>query len=80
MDNVTIELAEGSQARRLVGERAVLIGEQGGEWITAEEVARRLSTINYEVTCGLTARVPRVYHRDGAPLELPRAAEALERR
>ncbi|HEX4562817.1 MAG TPA: alanine racemase [Solirubrobacteraceae bacterium] len=80
MDNVTIELAEGSRARRLVGERAVLIGEQGGERITAEELARRLSTINYEVTCGLTARVPRVYHRDGAQLEKARAAEALERR
>jgi alanine racemase len=80
MDNVTIELAEDAQARRLAGEHAVLIGEQGGERITAEEVARRLSTINYEVTCGLTARVPRVYHRDGAEVELPRAAEALERR
>ena len=37
----------------------MLIGAQGEERITAEEVAGRLGTINYEVTCGLLARVPR---------------------
>ena len=31
----------------------MLIGAQGGERILAEEVAGRLGTINYEVTCGL---------------------------
>ena len=45
---------------------AVLIGSQGSERITAEELARASDTINYEITCGLTPRVPRVYHRDGA--------------
>ena len=49
--------------RAAVGEEAVLIGRQGGERILAEEVARRLGTINYEVTCGISARVPRVYGR-----------------
>ena len=44
-----------------VGDPAVLIGAQGDERILCEEVARRLDTINYEVTCGLTARVPRVH-------------------
>ena len=44
----------------------VLIGAQGSERILAEDVARRLGTINYEVTCGISARVPRVHHRDGA--------------
>ena len=34
----------------------------------AEEMARRLGTINYEITCALTARVPRAYHRDGVAL------------
>jgi alanine racemase len=45
------------------GDCAVLIGEG----ILAEEVARRMDTINYEVTCGISARVPRVYHRGGEP-------------
>jgi alanine racemase len=63
MDNITIELGADESARRLRGESATLIGFQGGERITAEDVARRLGTINYEVTCALTPRVPRVYHR-----------------
>jgi alanine racemase len=58
MDNVTVDLGEAGAA---VGAEAVLIGAQGGERILAEEVAGRLDTINYEVTCGLSARVPRHY-------------------
>jgi alanine racemase len=57
MDNVTVELGPGTEVE--VGDRAVLIGAQGEERILAEEVARAIGTINYEVTCGLTARVRR---------------------
>ncbi len=53
MDNVTVDA--GPEPRIAVGDEVTLIG--GG--ITAEEIARRLQTINYEVTCGLTGRVPR---------------------
>jgi alanine racemase len=67
MDSVTIDL--GADGVELRDEQAVLIGLQGGERITAEEVAARLNTINYEIPCGLTPRVPRVHHRDGLPLE-----------
>jgi alanine racemase len=64
MDNVTLDLGpDGGGVRR--GDEAVLIGARGGERILAEEVARRLDTINYEVTCGISARVPRVHHRGG---------------
>ncbi|MEA2134172.1 MAG: alanine racemase [Solirubrobacteraceae bacterium] len=58
MDNITVDLGEAGAS---VGAEAVLIGAQGGERILAEEMARRLDTINYEVTCGISARVPRVY-------------------
>jgi len=57
MDNVTIDL--GPETDVEPGDEAVLIGVQGDEAIRAEEVARRLGTINYEVTCGISARVPR---------------------
>jgi alanine racemase len=60
MDNVTVDL--GPDTDVVPGEPAVLIGAQGGERISAEEVARRMDTINYEVTCGLTQRVPRAHH------------------
>lgn len=74
MDNLTIELGPEPRADDLQGREAVLLGAQGSERILAEEVARRLRTINYEVTCGLTARVPRLYHRDGVPLDERRPA------
>jgi alanine racemase len=66
MDNVTVDVGADSGAERLRGEPATLIGIDGEQRITAEDVAAWLKTINYEVTCGLTARVARVYHRDGA--------------
>jgi alanine racemase len=65
MDNITVDLGPSADVARLQGQRAILIGSEGQERITAEEVAKRLGTINYEVTCALTPRVPRVYHRDG---------------
>jgi alanine racemase len=64
MDNLTVDLGPNAP-KELLGEEAILIGAQGAERITAEEVAHRLGTINYEVTCALTPRVPRSYHRDG---------------
>jgi alanine racemase len=38
----------------------VLLGAQGDERITADEWARRLGTISYEIVCGIGPRVPRV--------------------
>jgi alanine racemase len=62
MDNIAIDL--GLESGVSVGDEAVLIGAQGPERILAEEVARRLGTINYEVTCALTPRVVRMYPPD----------------
>jgi alanine racemase len=70
MDNVTIDLGPDPGAERLRGEPATLIGSDGEDRITAEELARRLQTINYEITCALTPRVQRVHHRDGVALQL----------
>ena len=61
MDNVTVDL--GGETDVSVGDEVVLIGRQGGERILAEEVARRLDTINYEITCGLSPRVRRLHVR-----------------
>ncbi len=69
MDSVTVDLGLEPDVERLRGQRAILIGFQASERITAEEVARRLETINYEITCALTPRVPRAYHRDGVPID-----------
>ena len=59
MDNVTVELGPATHVSP--GATATLIGAQDDERILCEEVARRLDTINYEVTCGISRRVPRIY-------------------
>jgi alanine racemase len=59
MDNITVDL--GPEADIEPGAPAVLIGRQGDERILTEEVARRLGTINYEITCGLSPRVRRAW-------------------
>lgn len=58
MDNVTVDLGPDTDVEP--GAEAVLIGAQGDDAILAEDLARRLGTINYEITCGISARVPRV--------------------
>ena len=64
MDNVTVDL--GPNATVEPGAAAVLIGAQGDDRILCEELARRLETINYEITCGIAARVPRVHAGPGS--------------
>ncbi|TSA54369.1 MAG: alanine racemase [Actinobacteria bacterium] len=46
-----------------VGSEAVLIGRQGQEEISANDWARQLDTIGYEIVCGISTRVPRNYRR-----------------
>ncbi|HET8758300.1 MAG TPA: alanine racemase [Solirubrobacteraceae bacterium] len=54
MDNITVDLGSDPPAR---GAEVVLIGNG----ILAEELAARVGTINYEITCGISGRVPREY-------------------
>ena len=59
MDHTMIDVGDIAEAR--TGDEVVIYGRQDGAEISAEEVAERLGTINYEVTSALTARVPRFY-------------------
>jgi alanine racemase len=58
MDQTMIDVSAVPGVRQ--GDEVVLIGRQGDDQITAEEVAERLGTINYEVVSEILARVPRV--------------------
>ncbi|RME76356.1 MAG: alanine racemase [Chloroflexi bacterium] len=49
------------------GDEVVLVGRQGGDEITVDEIAARLGTINYEVVSQILARVPRLVRRDSSP-------------
>lgn len=62
MDLVTIDVTDVPDADG--GDEVVLLGMQGKEIVTAEELAAKLDTITYEVFCNVSARVPRIY-RDG---------------
>lgn len=53
MDNITVDLGPDTDVQ--VGDDVVLLGGV----ITAEELAGKIGTINYEITCGVSARVPR---------------------
>lgn len=59
MDMVMIDVTEIPDAA--VGDEVVLIGRQGEEEITANEIADRLGTISYEILCSIGPRVPRRY-------------------
>ncbi len=48
-----------------VDDEVVILGRQGDECISAEQMAAWMGTINYEVVTGLSPRVPRLYLRDG---------------
>lgn len=58
MDQCVIDVTAIPGVRQ--GDEVVLIGRQGDESLTAEDVARRLGTISYEVVAELLARVPRI--------------------
>lgn len=47
------------------GDEVVLIGSDGGESITADDLAEAIGTIGYEIVCGIGKRVPRVYKAGG---------------
>ncbi len=59
MDQCMLQLDEVPDAKP--GDEVVLLGRQGEAAITAEEIAQAWGTNNYEVVCGLQARVPRLY-------------------
>ncbi|WP_077624168.1 alanine racemase [Sediminibacillus massiliensis] len=57
MDQLMVRLDE----ELPVGTQVTIIGSQDGEEVTADEVADYLETINYEITCMINPRVPRIY-------------------
>ena len=59
MDQLTVDL--GPEGTEGVGEEVVLLGAQGAGRVSAEDIAGWRGTINYEVTCAVGPRIPRVH-------------------
>jgi alanine racemase len=58
MDQIVVDIGADEV---VVGDEVVLLGAQGNEVITADEWAAKLDTINYEIVCGFSPRLPRRY-------------------
>ena len=61
MDQLLVDCGPAQDATVSAGDEVVLLGEQHGRRIGADEWAERLGTIPYEVVCALSSRVPRRY-------------------
>ncbi len=59
MDQLMVEVPDGLQVR--VGDEVVLLGQQGGEVVDADELAGKAGTIAHEILTGVGPRVPRIY-------------------
>lgn len=67
MDQIMVDVSGVSEVA--IGDVATLIGRDGDERITADELADIAGTINYEVVCSISRRVPRVYFQNGEKIE-----------
>ncbi len=63
MDQFMVDVTEIPEAA--AGDKAVLLGQDGGEYLGAEELSELSGRFHYELLCGLGARVPRVYVEKG---------------
>lgn len=63
MDQCMIDVS--GEANVHAGDEVVLFGRQGDSFIPIEEIAAACGTINYEIMCNISRRVPRVYMKDG---------------
>jgi len=59
MDWILVDVTDLPEVQ--IGDRVTLLGRDGNEFISAEEWADKVSSITYEVFCGISKRVPRVY-------------------
>ncbi len=64
MDQTIIDVGEVPDVK--VGDEVVLIGEQGKERVSVEEIAKKVDTVPHEVVCRIAERVPRIYTRGKA--------------
>lgn len=65
MDQVMVDVSSVPDVS--IGDEAVLLGKQGNAEISADELAQKAGTINYEIVCMISRRVPRKYFSEEPP-------------
>jgi alanine racemase len=68
MDQCMVDVTDIGEVK--VGDEVILMGEYKNLKMTADEIAELLGTINYEITCMISKRVPRVYIKDGEVIKI----------
>lgn len=63
MDQTIVDVTDIPNVK--LDDKVILIGCSGEESITADQMAQAIGTINYEIICGLSRRIPRAYYRGG---------------
>jgi len=63
MDQIMVDVTDIPDVA--LDDKAILIGRSGDEEITVDDMAVATGTINYEIVCGLSRRIPRAYYRGG---------------
>ncbi len=53
-----------------IGDEAIIMGEDNGVKYNADDIAHHIGTINYEILCVVSKRVPRVFLKDGRVVEI----------
>ena len=66
MDQLMVDVTHIPEAA--VGDTVTLIGKDGEETITVEQIAAAADSFNYEFVCSISRRVPRIYLQDGKPV------------
>ena len=61
MDQIILDVTDVKNVKK--GDIVTLLGQDGGEFIAIDEWAKILGTINYEISCNLKVRLPRIYTR-----------------
>jgi len=69
MDQLMVDITDAANEIKQ-GDEVILIGSQGAESISVEEVADQCGSFNYEFICNINRRVPRVYSRNGRVVEI----------
>lgn len=63
MDQILVDVTDIKNVN--VGDTVTLIGKDGQNEITADDIAKIGNTINYEIVCGISQRIPRIYIENG---------------
>lgn len=58
MDQLMVDVTDIPETR--AGDHVTVVGAEGGAEVTFDDLARWIGTINYEVICGISKRVPRI--------------------